>query len=122
LFRAMPNNKKNPKSRMLSVEETNAMLEREFAEQGSKAEELPPKEGESNVTSLLQIMMTEDLARAAEHRSTVTVEETGLVRRLPVISTNFVNPLSVRLKRLQETEIAQKMAPTDNPWLSALEA
>ena len=43
----MSNNKKNPKSRMLSVEETNALLEKEFAEQGSKAEESPPKEGES---------------------------------------------------------------------------
>ena len=32
---------------MLSVEETNAMLEKEFAQQGSKAEESPPKEGES---------------------------------------------------------------------------
>ncbi len=32
---------------MLSIEETNAMLEKEFAQQGSKAEESPPKEGES---------------------------------------------------------------------------
>ncbi len=32
---------------MLSIEETNAMLENEFAQQGLKAEELPPKEGES---------------------------------------------------------------------------
>ena len=47
MFRTMPNNKKNPKSRMLSIEETNAMLEKEFAQQGSKAEESPPKEGES---------------------------------------------------------------------------
>ena len=47
MFRAMPDNKKNPKPRMLSVEETNAMLEKEFAEQNPKAEELPPKEGES---------------------------------------------------------------------------
>ena len=31
---------------MLSVEETNAMLEKEFAQQDSKAEESPPKEGE----------------------------------------------------------------------------
>ena len=45
----MPDNKKNPKPRMLSVEETNAMLEKEFAEQNSKAEESPPKEGESKV-------------------------------------------------------------------------
>ena len=52
----------------------------------------------------------------------MTVEETGLVRRLPVISTSYVNPVSVRLKRLQETEIAQNMALTDNPWLSTLEA
>jgi hypothetical protein len=65
-------------------------------------------------------MMTEDIARATEQ--SVTVEETGLVRRLPVISTCYVNPVSVRLKRLQETAIAQKMAPTDNPWLSTLEA
>ena len=43
----MSNNKKNPKSRTLSVEETNALLEKEFAEQGSKVEESPPKKGES---------------------------------------------------------------------------
>ena len=43
----MPNNKKNSKPRMLSVEETNAMLEKEFAQQDSKAEESPPKGGES---------------------------------------------------------------------------
>ena len=43
----MSNNKKNSKPRIPSIEETNAMLEKEFAEQGSKAEESPPKEGES---------------------------------------------------------------------------
>ena len=43
----MPNNKKNPKSRMLSVEETNARLDKEFAQQNSKVKESPPKEGES---------------------------------------------------------------------------
>ncbi len=43
----MPNNKKNSKSRMLSVEETNGMLEKEFAQQDSKMEESPPKEDES---------------------------------------------------------------------------
>ena len=43
----MPNNKKNPKSRMLSVEETNALLDKELAPQNSKTEESPPKEGES---------------------------------------------------------------------------
>ncbi len=32
---------------MLSVEETNAALEREFAEQNPKAGDLPPKQGES---------------------------------------------------------------------------
>ena len=32
---------------MLSLEETKAMLEKEFAEQNPKAEEAPPKEGES---------------------------------------------------------------------------
>ncbi len=47
MFRAMPNNKKNPKSRMLSVEETNALLDKEFARQNSQGQDLPPKEGES---------------------------------------------------------------------------
>ncbi len=42
----MPNNKKNSKPRMLSIEETKATLEEEFAQQDPKAEESPPKEGE----------------------------------------------------------------------------
>ena len=32
---------------MLSVEETNAMLDKEFAQQNSQGQDLPPKEGES---------------------------------------------------------------------------
>ncbi len=32
---------------MISVEETNAMLDKQFSQQDSKAEESPPKEGES---------------------------------------------------------------------------
>ena len=43
----MPNNKKNSKSRTPSVEETNARLDKEFADQGKQKEESPPKEGES---------------------------------------------------------------------------
>ena len=45
----MPNNKKNPKSRTPSVEETNARLDKEFAQQNSQGQDLPPKEGESKV-------------------------------------------------------------------------
>ena len=52
----MPNNRRNPKSRTPSIEETNAMLEKEFAEQDSKMEESPPKEGESK--SLDESMQT----------------------------------------------------------------
>ena len=44
----MANNKKNLKTRIRSVEETNAELEKEFAQQDSKAEDLPPKEGDSD--------------------------------------------------------------------------
>jgi hypothetical protein len=43
----MSNNKKNTKTRMLSVEETNAALDKEFEEQNAKAGDLPPKQGES---------------------------------------------------------------------------
>jgi hypothetical protein len=45
----MPNNKKNPgnKPRIPSIKETSAELSKEFAEQDPKAEDLPPKEGDS---------------------------------------------------------------------------
>ena len=43
----MPNNKKNAKSRVPSVEETNAALEKEFAEQSSQVGDLPPPQGKS---------------------------------------------------------------------------
>ncbi len=43
----MPNNKKSHKTRIPTVEETNAEVEREFAEQDPKAEDLLPKEGDS---------------------------------------------------------------------------
>ncbi len=49
LFRAMPNNKKSQKTRMLSVEETNARLEKEVSVQDSKVEELPLEKGDSNM-------------------------------------------------------------------------
>jgi hypothetical protein len=43
----MPNTKKNSKIRFPSIEETNAGLEKEFAQQDPKVEDLPPKEGDS---------------------------------------------------------------------------
>ncbi len=49
MFRAMPNNKKNPKTRIPSVEETNAGLDKEFSMQDSKMEESPLEKGDSNV-------------------------------------------------------------------------
>ena len=71
------------------------------------------------LTSLLKLMITEDLSR--QDLPTVDAEETGLVRRLPVIAPQFANPLSLRLKRLQDADIAKQMAPTDNPWLTSLQ-
>ena len=46
----MPNNKKNTKTRVPSVEETNAALEKEFAEQSSQAGDLPPTQGKSEAS------------------------------------------------------------------------
>jgi hypothetical protein len=47
----MQNNKKDPnaKSRTPSIEETNARVAKEFAEQDAKAEDPLPKKGDSNV-------------------------------------------------------------------------
>jgi hypothetical protein len=43
----MLNNKKNLKPRMISIEETNARLEEEFAQQNAQGQDLPLKQGES---------------------------------------------------------------------------
>ncbi len=61
---AMPDNKKNTKTRVPSVEETNAALDREFAEQNSKAGDLPPNQGESKALeeSLQSSSVTADKA------------------------------------------------------------
>ena len=53
MFRAMPNNKKNTRSRVPSVEETNAALEKEFAQQSSQAADPPPPQGESEASDEL---------------------------------------------------------------------
>jgi hypothetical protein len=68
----MPNNKKNPNTRMLRVEETNAALDKEFAEQDPKAKDLPPKEGESK--ALEESMQSSSVAakNAGEIVPTVT--------------------------------------------------
>ena len=68
------NNKKNPKSRMLSVEESNAMLEKEFAQQSSKAEESPLKEGESK--ALDESMQTVELGSFSERTQPSAVTRT----------------------------------------------
>ena len=83
-------------------------------------EKITTKDKVQYLTSLLQIMMVEDLGRLNEPN--VEVEDTGLVRRLPVLSTLFLNPLSTRLKREQESDIANKLASSDDPWLTKLHA
>ncbi len=68
---------------------------------------------------LLRLMITEDNLRALE--PTVRLEDTKLVRQLPVVSETFLNPLSVRLKTEQEVLIAAMASTSDNPWLTTLQ-
>jgi hypothetical protein len=68
--------------------------------------------------NLLFAMIKEDLRRPLE--ATARPEDTQLVRRLPVISEMFLNPTSIRLKKLQESRIAAMVAPKDNPWFARL--
>jgi hypothetical protein len=67
---------------------------------------------------LLRVMITEDLARPLENRAALS--DTNIMRRLPIVSEVYVNPVSVRLKAEQEARIAKIAAPTDNPWLTNL--
>jgi hypothetical protein len=72
------------------------------------------------ITSLLRLMILEDIGRSSA--PTIAVEDTGIVRRLPVLNVKFLNPLSRRLKSEQETDIARKLYPTDDPFLTKLQA
>ena len=68
--------------------------------------------------NLLYVMIAEDRQRPLE--PTAAAEDTKLVRRLPVISDVFLNPVSLRLKKLQESRIAALASPKDNPWYARL--
>jgi hypothetical protein len=48
------------------------------------------------------------------------LEDTQLVRRLPVISETYLNPESVWLKKQQEDAVAVMAQPQDNPWYARL--
>ncbi len=69
---------------------------------------------------LLKLMMQEDAGRNVQ--ATVTPEDNSVVRRLPVVSETYINPISVRLKQEQEARVAAMAVPTDNPWLAKLHA
>jgi hypothetical protein len=68
--------------------------------------------------TLLRLMMLEDEQRTLQ--PTVMPDDVTVVRRLPIVSERYINPLSVRLKREQETRVAAMAAPKDNPWLVKL--
>jgi hypothetical protein len=67
---------------------------------------------------LLRLMMIEDDQRPLE--PTLRPDDNTLVRRLPVVSDRYINPLSVRLKREQEARVAEMATPEDKPWLTQL--
>jgi hypothetical protein len=68
---------------------------------------------------LLPLMITEDNARAMQ--PTVRLEDTHLVRQLPIVSEASLNPLAIRLKTEQNSRIAAMASPIDNPWLTKLQ-
>ena len=63
-------------------------------------------------------MITEDVGRPLQRRAALA--DTNILRRLPIISEVYVNPVSVRLKAEQEACVALIAAPKDNPWLTNL--
>ena len=64
---------------------------------------------------LLYVMIAEDLQRP--NAATARPEDNKLVRRLPVISELFLNPESVRLKRIQEVSPTLTLTLNPNPYL-----
>jgi hypothetical protein len=63
-------------------------------------------------------MIAEDQQR--RHQRTVGFENTKLVRRLPVISEAYLNPVAIHFKTLQEEEIKAMAQPKYNPWYARL--
>jgi hypothetical protein len=70
------------------------------------------------VLQLLELMLQEDAGRHAQ--LTDVPEDNTVVRRLPVVSETYINPLAVHLKQEQKTRVAAMAAPKDNPWLAKL--
>jgi hypothetical protein len=67
---------------------------------------------------LLQVMIAEDNLRPLE--PTARPEDAKLVRQLPVISDQYLNPSSTRLNKLQASTVAAMAQPKDNPWHTSL--
>ena len=68
--------------------------------------------------NLLRVMIAEDNLRPLQ--PTARPEDAKLVRQLPVISAEFLNPSSTRLKKLQASTVAALAQPIDNPWYTCL--
>jgi hypothetical protein len=67
----------------------------------------------SHLKRLLYLMISEDRERPLQ--ATVGHGDTQLVRRLPVIAHAYMNPLSTRLKKLQETTVQNMSLSKENP-------
>ncbi len=52
------------------------------------------------LTKLVRVMITEDQARPLEPGATMA--NTNILRRLPIVSVVYVNPVSIRLKAEQK--------------------
>jgi hypothetical protein len=63
-------------------------------------------------------MISEDRKRPLQ--ATVENGDTQLIRRLPVIAYAYMNPVSTRLKKLQETTVQKMVLPKDNPLYDEL--
>jgi hypothetical protein len=65
--------------------------------------------------SLLEAMMEEDGGRPTE--PVASAENLGLIRKLPVLSMKYLDPLSTQLKAEVIGSIAADAAPVDDVWL-----
>jgi hypothetical protein len=58
--------------------------------------------------------------REGKRGKPVRLEDTHLMRQLPIASEASMNPLVIRLKTEQNSRIAAMASPIDNPWLTKL--
>ena len=93
-----------------------------FRDKHGKKLKMTPSHGEDKLTyikELVLLMMQADTRRQPAMLMDQTLK--GLVRINPIISSASTDPISIRAKEKQDSEVGLKATQMDDPWLATLD-